>query len=89
VEAFRLGKGLLLSCFDMPREMDSKYTLFMHTDFAHFWHYITTGAQGDIATFNQMLVKAFLEWAGNKEFLSPLPHPKPIRIERPAFIEVM
>jgi NitT/TauT family transport system ATP-binding protein len=89
VEAFQLGKGLLLSCFEMPQEMDSKYILFMQTDFAHFWHYITTGKQGDIATFNEMLARAFREWEGNKEFLSPLPHPRPIRIERPAMIDVV
>jgi len=89
VGAFQLGKGLLLACFEMPCEMDSKYTLFMQTDFAHFWHYITTGERGDIATFNDMLARAFLEWEGNKEVLSPLPHPRPIRIERPAMIDVV
>lgn len=89
VEAFQLGKGLMLSCFEMSREMDSKYTLFMQTDFAHFWRYITTGKRGDIATFNEMLVRAFRGWEGNKELLTPLPHPRPIRIERSTLIDVV
>src|SRR5258708_2274668 len=53
VEAFRIGKGLVLECFDMPREVDSKYTLFLRADFAHFWYFVTTGENGDTATFNQ------------------------------------
>ncbi len=88
VEAFRIGKGLMLSCFEMNSEMDSKYSLFMKTDFDHFWHYITTNEKGDIDAFNQLLDEAYLHWNTNKELLEPLPHPKPIQLNRSAFIEV-
>lgn len=89
VEAFRIGKGLMQACFEADRELDSKYTLFMETDFAHFWHFITTGERGDAATFNEILEEAYLAWPSNERFLSPLPHPKPIRLERPVLVDVV
>lgn len=88
VEAFQIGKGLMLACFEIDNEMDSKYTLFMQTDFDHFWHYLKTGKQGDLYTFNQMLVKSFERWESNKLSLTPIPHPKPVRLDRTVSIEV-
>ena len=89
VEAFRLGKGLMMSCFEVSREIDSKYTLFLETDFAHFWHFITTGEKDDLSTFNQMLVEAYGQWRGNRRFLTPLPHPRVIRLHRSALSDVV
>jgi hypothetical protein len=89
IEAFRIGKGLMSECFDVPLEMDSKYNLFLETDFAHFWHFITTGERGDSATFNRMLAEAYKGWTSNRRALSPLPHPKPICLNRSALVDVV
>jgi hypothetical protein len=89
VEAFGIGKGLMLECFQMSREIDSKYTLFLEADFAHFWHFITTGERGDAASFNQFLAEAYKGWTANQRFLTPLAHPKSIRLSRPASVDVM
>jgi hypothetical protein len=79
----------MLACPDVTREMDSQYTLFMETDFAHCLHDLTTGDDGQIASFNQMLEVAYRNWPVNERVLPPLPHPKRILLKRSVAIDVV
>ena len=74
-EAFGIGKTLMRASFDVSREIDSKYYLFMETDFAHFWHFLQTGQQGDVETFNSMLVRSYAGWMENKQGIEPVAFP--------------
>jgi hypothetical protein len=88
LEAFCIGKGLMLEAFNITREMDSKYAIFMKTDFSHFWAYITTGEKGDIETFNQMLKENYKHWKRQRHRLMPIMSPRSIVLTKQIIINV-
>lgn len=87
-EAFRIGKGLMLQASNMTKEIDSKYFIFMNTDFNHFWSYITTGKKGDIETFNQMLKENYKHWKSQRRSLKPIISLRSIRLTKQVMINV-
>lgn len=42
-EAFQIGKGLMEKVFEVDKELDRLYQIFMYADYEHFWEYLTTG----------------------------------------------
>lgn len=87
-EAFGFGKTLLLEAFPQTPEMESKYAIFMETDFAHFWYYLTTGDEGDITAFLRQLKQNYEGWRGNRTKIAPRVLPANLELDRPVVINV-
>ncbi len=42
-EAFRIGKGLIMSVTEIPEELERKFEIFMHADYEFFFRFLETG----------------------------------------------
>ncbi|MEX0315152.1 MAG: hypothetical protein AB3N18_13320 [Allomuricauda sp.] len=74
-EAFGIGKTLMSKAFSISSDFESKYQIFMITDFEHFWEYITTGKNQGVEAFNKRLRSNYSKKAPFKSTIKSIPIP--------------
>jgi hypothetical protein len=71
-EAFRIGKGLILSVTQMSEELERQFEIFMHADFEFFFKFLETGINITPEELNIELEKRNKSDISFKEYLSPI-----------------
>ena len=87
-EAFGYGKTVMREAFPLTPDVERRFAIFMETDFEHFWNYLTTGRQGDVASFNALLTRNYHSWARPIPEIPCLPLPARLELSHPICVTV-